>query len=198
QQAAIALRDHIRETTGLPVTIGIGRTRTLAKLFSDTAKPFGAVAVLDRDREREILARLPVTEVSGIAGRRAARLAAYSIRTCLELADANRKLIRQVLTQTGEALWWELNGEPIQPLQPQRPAHQTIARGGSMGGTVSEPAKLWAEAVRNLERLIEELEFHEVRAGRITVWLSYKDQPSGVGESDPESPTNRFDSLLDA
>src|SRR5688572_27289954 len=43
---AKAVRDHIMEAAGLPVTIGIARTRTLAKLFSDTAKPFGAVAVL--------------------------------------------------------------------------------------------------------------------------------------------------------
>src|SRR5262249_31917492 len=140
----------------------------------------------------------PVTEVSGIAGRRAARLAAYSIFTCLDLADADRKLVRQLLTRTGEALWWELNGEPVQPLQPQRPAHQALSRGGSMGGAVSEPVKLWAWAVRNLERLIEELEFHEVRPARLTVWLSYKDRPAGVGEADLESPSDRFDLLLDA
>src|SRR5205823_1873141 len=67
---ATALRDHIREVAGLPVTIGVARTRTLAKLFSDTAKPFGAVAVLSRDHERELLAKSPVTEISGIDGRR--------------------------------------------------------------------------------------------------------------------------------
>src|SRR5262249_2552429 len=45
-QTATSIRDYIREAAGLPVTIGVARTRTLAKLFSDTAKPFGAVAVL--------------------------------------------------------------------------------------------------------------------------------------------------------
>jgi DNA polymerase V len=144
---AASIRDHIRETARLPVTVGVARTRTLAKLFSDTAKPNGAVAVLDRDHERTLLARLPVTEVSGIAGRRAARLAAYGIRTCLELADADRRLVRQLLTRTGEALWWELNGDPVQPLQPNRPPHQTLSRGGSLGGTVEDPQVLWAWAV---------------------------------------------------
>jgi DNA polymerase V len=65
QRTATAIRDYIQETAGLPVTIGIARTRTLAKLFSDTAKPFGAVAVLDRDHERALLSQLPVTEISG-------------------------------------------------------------------------------------------------------------------------------------
>jgi DNA polymerase V len=63
---------------------------------------------------------------------------------------------------------------------------------------VTDPFTLYAWLVRNLERLIEELEFHEVRAGRLTVWLGYKDQPVGVGECDLESPTDRFDLLLDA
>src|ERR1041385_7326446 len=61
--AVVALRDEIRERVGVPVTIGVARTRTLAKLFSDTAKPNGAVTVQGRDHERELLARLPVTEI---------------------------------------------------------------------------------------------------------------------------------------
>src|SRR4029079_10886869 len=77
QETAVTIRDHIREAAGLPVTIGVARTRTLAKLFSDTGKPFGAVAVLDREHERELLTKLPVTEISGIAGKRAARLLPY-------------------------------------------------------------------------------------------------------------------------
>ena len=44
----------------MPVTVGIARTRTLAKLICDTAKPFGARAVLDRQAETELLAELPV------------------------------------------------------------------------------------------------------------------------------------------
>ncbi|HJZ54697.1 MAG TPA: nucleotidyltransferase, partial [Gemmataceae bacterium] len=118
---AIALRDHIREAAGLPVTIGVGRTRTLAKLFSDTAKPFGAVAILTRDHERAVLARIPVTEISGIGERRAMRLAPYGIRTCLDLADADGKLVNRLLTKTGYEIWLELNGEPVTPIRPERP-----------------------------------------------------------------------------
>ncbi len=42
QQTAEAIRDHILQTVGVPVTVGLARTRTLASLVSDTAKPFGA------------------------------------------------------------------------------------------------------------------------------------------------------------
>src|SRR4051812_7389346 len=42
-KVALAIRDRIREKLGLPVTIGIARTKTLAKLFAESVKPFGAV-----------------------------------------------------------------------------------------------------------------------------------------------------------
>jgi len=48
QAYAEMLRDRIWERVRVPVTVGIGRTRTIAKLISDTAKPFGAKALLDR------------------------------------------------------------------------------------------------------------------------------------------------------
>jgi nucleotidyltransferase/DNA polymerase involved in DNA repair len=88
QEFAESIRDHILQTVHVPVTVGIARTKTLAKLVSDTAKPFGALALMDPDAERSLLDQLPVTEVSGIAGRRAARLAPHGITTCLDLALA--------------------------------------------------------------------------------------------------------------
>ena len=149
----------------MPVTVGIARTRTLAKLISDTAKPFGALAVLDAEAEADLLADRPVTEITGIAGRRAARLMPWGIRTCLDLARADRRLVRSLLTASGEALWWELNGDPVQPIQPRRPPHKVLSRGGSLGEATADPIVLYAWLVRNLERLIEELEYHEVRRG---------------------------------
>ena len=141
QELAVSIRDAIRERLGVPVTVGIARTRTLAKLISDAAKPFGALAVLDRAAEEALLADRPVTEITGIAGRRAARLSPWGIRTCLDLARADRRLVRSLLTATGEALWWELNGEAVQPIHARRPAHKVLSRGGSFGESTAEPGR---------------------------------------------------------
>jgi DNA polymerase V len=197
-RTATAIRDHIHETAGLPVTIGIARTRTLAKLFSDTAKPFGAVAVLDRDHERALLSQLPVTEISGIAGRRAARIAPYGIRTCLDLADADGRLVKKLLTKTGYELWLELNGHPVTPIRPERSPHKVLARGGSLMGNVENPTLLWAWTVRHIERLIEELHFHVVRSDALGVHIAWKDGESTGGMCQLPCPSDRFDELLDA
>lgn len=198
QETAEAIRDQIMDRVRVPVTVGIARTRTLAKLISDAAKPFGALAVLNPEAETQLLAGRPVTEITGIAGRRAARLSPWGIHTCLDLARADRRLIRGLLTSSGETLWWELNGEPVQPIHPRRPRHKTLSRGGSFGEATARPIVLYAWLVRNLERLIEELEYHGLLAGRLTVWVSYKDGQGGVGRATLEAPSDRFDLLLDS
>ena len=149
---------------GVPATVDIARTRMLAKLIGDTAKPFGALALFDRDAVWGLLERNAVTELSGIGQRRASRLQPYGITTCLDFAFAERLLIRELLTRTGEAIWYELNDDPVIPLHTARPPHKVLLRGGSLGGKTADPDRLHAWLVRNVERLVEELEFHVVCA----------------------------------
>ncbi len=198
QAFAEMIRDRIFERVRVPATVGIGRTKTLAKLISDTAKPFGARAVLGREAEEALLAATPVTEVSGIAGRRAARLSPWGVSTCLDFARMDRRIARQLLTASGEALWWELNGDPVLPIHPQRIPHKALSRGGSFGEATDDPGTLWAWLVRNLERLIEELNFHGVTTGRVVVWVGYKDGRAGEGRASLPEPADQFDILLEA
>jgi DNA polymerase V len=198
QETATAIRDSIREQVGVPVTVGIARTKTLAKLFSDSAKPFGARVALDKPEVDALLKTIPIQEISGIAGRRARKLEPWNIRTCLEFAKADRRLIRSLLTSSGETLWWELNGEPSMAIQVDRPRQQALSRGGSLWVATGRPVVLWAWLVRNLERLIAELEYHDVCTGRLTVWVAYTSGQAGLGRERLTVPTQRFDSLLEA
>ena len=157
-----------------------------------------ALALLDRAAERALLERLPVTEISGIASRRAARLAPHGIATCLELARADRRLVRQLLTITGEALWYELNGEAVFPFYTERPPHKMLSRGGSLGGAVEQPERMLAWLARNVERLVEELEFHVVRTGALSVYILHKDGSEGFARMLLPAHTDRFDLLMEA
>jgi DNA polymerase V len=198
QGYAERIRDRIMDAVGVPVTVGIARSKTLAKLISDSAKPFGARAVLDRPAEEALLASQPVTEVAGIAGRREQRLRVWGIATCLNFARADRRLIRELLTASGEALWWELNGESVLPIRPRHIPHKRLSRGGSFGESTADPHVLYAWLIRHLERLVEELEYQEVRAGKVAAWVGYRDGRAGEGRSSLEAPSARFDVLLEA
>lgn len=198
QETAETIRDAIYEQTGVPVTVGIARTKTLAKLISDTAKPFGALALLDVDAERMLLDQRPITDVCGIAKRRAARVAPYGIYTALDLAFAERRLIRKLLTVTGEAIWYELNGDPVIPLHTQRPPHKMISRGGSIGKATDDPDFVHGWLVRNVERLIEELEYHTVCTEVLEVWIEHRNGQWNWCKVPLMAATDRFDLLLDA
>jgi DNA polymerase V len=173
------------------------RTQPLAKLISDASKPFGVHVVLDLEAESALLAGQSVTEITAIVGREAKQLLPWGMESRLDLARADRRLVRRVLTASGEMLWWELNGDSVQPIHTKRPAHKALSRGGSFGEPALEPEVLYAWLVRNLERLIEELHFHAVLAGRLTVCLAYKNGQSGAGQITMPVPTDRLDVLLE-
>lgn len=194
---ASGIQAAIFERVGVPVSIGIARSRTLAKLISDTAKPFGVGVLLEQAEETAFLKDLAVTEIAGIAGRRAKRLEPWGITTCLQLRDADRRLVRRLLTASGEAIWWELNGEPVQPIHTKRIRHKALSRGGSFGESTDRPLVLYAWLVRNLERLVEELEFHKLMTQRLTVWVGYRNGAAGVGSTSFTVPTDRFETLLE-
>ncbi|MDB5307425.1 MAG: dinB 1 [Gemmataceae bacterium] len=198
RQTAEDIREHVKLSTGLPMTVAFARTRTLAKLFADTAKPYGAVAVEDADHETEILAKLPVTEIAGIARGSAAKLEPHGIKTCLDLRQASGLLVRRLLTVTGHDIWRELNGYRVTPIRTTRTPHKMLSRGGSLAGRVKDAYTLYGWLVRNVERLIEELQFHEVRPSTLTVAVSYFDADSATGVANLCVPSARFDVLLDA
>ena len=197
QACAEAIRAHIRQKVGVPMMVAYARTRTLAKLFADTAKPNGAVAVTDRDHERTLLATIPVTEIAGIGKARAARLLPYGIKTCLEFADANVIQVRKLLSVVGRDLWLELNGTKATPIRATRTAHKMIARGGSLAGRVSSAFTLYGWLVRNVERLIEELHFHNVRTRALAIHITYFEDDGGSGVVPFNVPTDRFEVLLE-
>jgi DNA polymerase V len=103
QETAEAIREEILAKVGVSVTVGIARTRTLAKLLAKSVKPEAAKAMLDREEEEAFMAGRPVEQITGIAGRRARTLLAWNIQTCLDLANAKRQLVRELLTASGEA-----------------------------------------------------------------------------------------------
>jgi DNA polymerase V len=197
QPFALEIQQAILQRVGVPVTIGVARTKTLAKLVSDLAKPFGALALVGREAEEKLLAARPVNDITGIAGRSAKKLAAHGIKTCLDFAHARPSLIRSILTVVGERLCYELNGERCLRLLTSRPPHKNISRGGSIGRVSDDPAYIWAWVVRNIERLIEALEFHGIVTGKLLTIFEYK---NGLVRSalSTLTPSARFDLLLDA
>jgi DNA polymerase-4 len=103
-EIAVRLRAAVRDRVGLPVTVGIARTKFLAKVASGVAKPDGLIAV-PPDRELEFLHPLPVECVWGVGPATARRLQAWNVRTVGELAALSESTLVAMLGRaTGRQL----------------------------------------------------------------------------------------------
>jgi DNA polymerase-4 len=98
--AAIAtrIRQRVRAEVGLPISVGAARTKHLAKVASQVAKPDGLV-VVDPERERQFLDPLPVGLLWGVGPKTRARLAERGITTIGQLAATREDALRSLLGQ---------------------------------------------------------------------------------------------------
>jgi nucleotidyltransferase/DNA polymerase involved in DNA repair len=197
-EAARSLQREIARRVGVPASIGIAPTKTLAKLISDSSKPNGCGVIQDDADRRRLLRDRPTTDVAGIARRSAAKLALHGITTCQQLADADRALVRWLLTKRGEDLWWELNGSPVLPVQIARPEHKFVSRGGSIGRASRDPARIEAFIVRNVERLVEALAYYRLCCDHLILSLLFTDAPERALRCSLLGSRGDFDALVEA
>lgn len=110
------LRNKVKKNTGLIVGVGIAPTKTLAKLANYAAKTWrktqGVVDLATIERQRKLLALVPVEEVWGVGRRISKKLNALGITTALHLADCSTWVIRQHFNVMLERTVCELRGEP--------------------------------------------------------------------------------------
>ena len=109
--SAAELRRRVTEGTGIPVSISIARTKTLAKAAGKVAKkrPDGAF-VLEPEMEAELLASTPVEDVWGVGRRYAERLPRLGIRTAKALRDVDMAWLERRFPVTLQRVVWELRG----------------------------------------------------------------------------------------
>ncbi|HLN16150.1 MAG TPA: DNA polymerase IV [Acidimicrobiales bacterium] len=93
---AAAIRRRVRAEVGLPVSVGVARTKHLAKVASQVAKPDGLVVVEPED-ERAFLDPLPVGLIWGVGPATQERLAASGIRTVGQLAAVGSPILERLL-----------------------------------------------------------------------------------------------------
>ncbi|HBS6617210.1 TPA: Y-family DNA polymerase [Klebsiella pneumoniae] len=135
------LKDTVYRNTRLPVGVGIAQTKTLAKLANHAAKTWkatgGVVDLSNVERQRKLMALLPVGEVWGVGRRISKKLEAMGIKTVLQLADTDIRFIRKHFNVVLERTVRELRGEPCLGLEEFAPVKQEIVCSRSFGQRIS-------------------------------------------------------------
>lgn len=133
------LRATVLRDIGIPVSVGIGGSKTLAKIASDWAKQqpqSGGVCDLyhkTANQRQEYLKATSVRGVWGVGRRLAPQLQAEGIMTAADLARSRTQRARQLMGVHGEQMVLELNGQSCIPLERQRKAQKVISRGRTFG-----------------------------------------------------------------
>ncbi|MEZ0052714.1 DNA polymerase-4 [Mycobacterium sp. MAA66] len=91
-QIGAQLRDAVRERVGLPITVGIARTKFLAKVASQQAKPDGLLLV-PPDRELAFLHPLPVRRLWGVGAKTAEKLREHGVETVSDVAELSESAL---------------------------------------------------------------------------------------------------------
>jgi DNA polymerase V len=164
----------VRRSTGIPVSVGIAPTKTLAKLANRMAKKdplFKGVTILhDESEARAAMAAMAVEHVWGIGRRHTEFLNLNGVRTALDLADAPAPWVRRHLHITGARVQAELNGRSCLPLELVRPAKQSICTSRSFGSAITDQAGLEQAVANFATKCALKLRGEEEVAGMVTVF----------------------------
>lgn len=137
--------------TGIPVSMGIAQTKTLAKAANRFAKKYPnykSVCVINTDEKREkALKLLDIGDVWGIGRQYATKLRYYSINTAWDFTQRTRSWVRHTMGVVGERTWLELRGTPCVEMD-RSTSKKSICTSRSFGERLTELEPI-SEAIAN-------------------------------------------------
>jgi DNA polymerase V len=169
------MRATVLQWTGIPVSVGIAPTKTLAKVANRSAKKdpcSGGVRVLMDQRDQEaVLAKLELTDIWGVARRLSARLNEIKIKTPLDLRDADPKLLRQRFGVVVERISAELGGLSCLELEEAAPDKKSIVASRSFGQPVTTIDEMREAITTYASRSAEKMRRQELATANLIVFV---------------------------
>lgn len=161
----------VRRNTGIPVSIGIAPTKTLAKIASKLCKQYprlhGACLMYRPEDIEKVLRRFPIEEVWGVGRKHRRMLQAAGIRTAWDFTQRDAGWVRTRMSVTGLRTWRELQGEACIDFESAPQARQQISvsrsfareltRYDDVHASVAAFASMCAEKLRRQKSLCAEM-----------------------------------------
>lgn len=169
---------QIYKWIGIPVSIGIAPTKTLAKLGSDKAKKDpelnGVLSLLDLSpkQRRTYLEHTRIEDIWGIGWRLAPRLRGQGIATAEQLRRLPPRRAQQLMGILGRQLITELSGVSCKPLEQEGRAHKSISRTRTFGHDTSDPHAIEAALCSFTSQATYRLRTSEQLTRRVSIFLT--------------------------
>lgn len=133
---------QVRRCAGIPTSLGLAPTKTLAKIAARFAKRYPGyhgVCTIDTPEARcKALALTPIGDVWGVGRRLRRRFEQTGIDTALQFAEMAKSDVDRLLNVTGERTWRELNGDACIPAEHGEPAKRQMCCSRSFGTMITD------------------------------------------------------------
>lgn len=153
------VRETVTRATGIPVSVGVGATKTLAKAANRYAKRSTkdfAWVIENEDERRRILGAMKTDEVWGLGGRLSRHLARMGIETALCFSEQDSRMVRQRFGVTVQRVAWELNGRRCHDIAQEKDKKQIICS-RAFGRVIFTEAELIESVAKYTVRAAEKL-----------------------------------------
>ena len=171
------IKQDVKDTTGLPVCVGIGASKTLAKLANHLAKKnpqFAGVCDISSMPKAMLyqwMAETAVGEVWGIGGKTAKKLKELKINSIFDLVQISPQAMRQQFGVVIERICYELRGVSCLQLEEVAPAKQQIISSRSFGKPVTSLEGLSESVATHAARGAEKLRTQKSVTGALTIFV---------------------------
>ena len=177
------IRETVERWTGIPVSVGIGPTKTLAKLANRAAKKqpdCGGVLDFTACPDPEaLLESVPAEDVWGIGRRHAAMLAGQGVHTARAFRDLPQAFVRKRMTVQGVHTLLELRGFSCIDLEQSPPAPKTLMSSRSFGQAVTTKDELAEALAEYVSRVAAKLRGRSLLASGLQVFVQTYADASG-------------------
>lgn len=200
---AIASRIQGRvNAIGITCSIGLGVSKSVAKIASDFDKPNGMTVVYP-GREREFLAPLPIKTMSGIGPVSQEKLRAFGIRTLGDVAAADASVLSQIFGKNAVMMRDRCLGADTDPVVDGDPA-KSVSNEISFARDLSERSDIEAAIATVAAKVARRLRMNGLRCSTITLKVRYEDRSARSAQGTLPHPsddeyefTEKLDRLLD-
>ena len=199
QDEMFEIRERIYQWTGIPVSIGIGPTKTLAKLANKIAKKNsskGVYILTVSTQLTHILSDMKLEDIWGVSKGWGNRLRSIGINNPRQLQQANPRQIRTLISVVGERIIYELRGQPCLALE-EVINKKSITVSRSFGNMINDKDSLKKALANYAARAAEKLRYQDSVCGGIYVFIN----TNRFRERDLQysnSATINFDELTDS
>lgn len=167
------VQQQIRKEIGLPVSVGVGPTKTLAKVATSYAKKHGGIAVIDSDdMRRHVLEGLAVEDVWGIGWRTAPRLRERGVTNAWQLVCASDGWLKQQFNISGMRMIDELRGKSCLEFGDKHEKRQSIMVSRAFGHKVREYHQLESATASFATRAAAKLRAQGSVCSKVVVYLT--------------------------